>query len=263
MKINNHVERLEKDINNIRQKYEKEFDIDKNSLDKSKLTQQQVEQLQKDAQEIIKIVEEKRSLQEWSNLFLSQKDTSKALQIAEKMKHYYPFEGYFYMGVAYSKQKKYDKALDTYKTAILLNPLAYGVYQNMGFLYTKQEKYNEALDAYKKALEINPNGNSIYLNLYELFMMQNILIEPTIEHYLRNHIDRKVQIVYNMLQLFKDISEGKEVEIDRYFTEYQDNLYELKTWSFDELKTWANKKEEPIKTNLSEAINKFKTKLGQ
>jgi hypothetical protein len=62
-----------------------------------------------------------------------------------------------------------------------------------------------------------------------------------------------------MIKILLQISNGKNVDLDRWLHEYK--AQSLASWSFDELETWANFKQKSVKMKLLEAIRVFKTKV--
>ena len=59
------------------------------------------------------------------------------------------------MGVSASKLKSIHS--NSYKTAITLNPNSSEIYFNMGITFTKQGKFNEAINAYKNTVALSPD----------------------------------------------------------------------------------------------------------
>lgn len=69
-------------------------------------------------------------------------------------------EALFNRGLAYSKKKEYDRAIQDYDEAIKLNPLDAGVYNNRGFAYMRRGKegdYALAKADFEKGLTLSPN----------------------------------------------------------------------------------------------------------
>jgi tetratricopeptide (TPR) repeat protein len=264
------LEQFKKDAKDSLYKLEKdakqEIDVMIKSLDS--YTEEEKQKVQKDSQDIEKIDRNKRTLKQWHELFLAryfENNFKEAIEIGKKIIEINPKddEAYYNMGYAYDELQEYQKAIDSYQKAIEINPKYDKTYNNMGIAYGKLEEYQKAIDSFKKAIEINPKKDEAYINYFELGLIADIKIDESIETYLQNTQNRETQIEYQILLLFKNISEAKEANIENFFIEYVDVIKELKTWSFDELETWANKKDEPIKSNLLNAINRFKEKLGQ
>jgi tetratricopeptide (TPR) repeat protein len=70
-----------------------------------------------------------------------------------------------YLGWLYNKLGKYDKAVDAFKKAIVLNPRDPFAYNNLGQAYAYEKKYEEAIPQYVKQLEINKNDRYATANL--------------------------------------------------------------------------------------------------
>lgn len=62
------------------------------------------------------------------------------------------------------KQKKYDRAIETYTRAIQLNPNDYALYNNRGAAFYATGEFQKAIADYTKALELNPYHFSAYNN---------------------------------------------------------------------------------------------------
>lgn len=260
-KINNHVIRLEKDTNDIRQTYEKQFREDMNQY-----KEVDIPKLNEDIQNILKESEQTRSYSQWDDLFqskISNKEYQKALEVANKMKEYYPDVGYFYIGIAYNKLQEHKEAINAYRKSIEVNPKRYEAYNNMGITYVKLQEHKEAINVYQKAIELKPKDDDAYINYFEVCLIANIKIKSNIEEYLQNNTDKKTKMAYQMLLLFLDIDKGKDVDIEQFFTNHQNDLNSLKTWGFDELETWAKSQVQSKQAKLLETIEAFKIRLGQ
>ena len=86
------------------------------------------------------------------------------------------------MGVALKSQGNADKAIDSYKKAIEINPNNSEAYCNMGNALQDQGKSEKAVEAYQKALSIEPNSTDAYNNLGNVFQKQDKL-EASIKAY--------------------------------------------------------------------------------
>ncbi len=69
------------------------------------------------------------------------------------------------LGNTYQKVEKYDAAIKEYETAIRLNGNYYEAYANMGNAYKRLEKYDAALANYEKALSIKDSYVDARFNL--------------------------------------------------------------------------------------------------
>jgi tetratricopeptide (TPR) repeat protein len=70
-----------------------------------------------------------------------------------------------YLGWLYNKLGKYDRAVDAFKRAFVVNPRDPFAYNNLGQAYAYQKKYEESIPQYLKQLEINKNDRYATANL--------------------------------------------------------------------------------------------------
>ena len=63
---------------------------------------------------------------------------------------------YFELGKIYFNQEKYEKALENFKTANVINPLHATALYNGAITLKKMGLNNEAVELYKEAIKINP-----------------------------------------------------------------------------------------------------------
>jgi len=66
------------------------------------------------------------------------------------------------LGFVYSKQGRFEEAVDAYRTALEINPYYLNARTNLGLTYGALRRWDEAIAAYEKALEINPRDDAIY-----------------------------------------------------------------------------------------------------
>lgn len=69
----------------------------------------------------------------------------------EALKHYKEGEGY-------AEKDKTEKAIESYKKAVALDPEFAFAWDNMGLCYRKLDKYDDAIRCYKKSLEVDEYG---------------------------------------------------------------------------------------------------------
>ncbi len=86
------------------------------------------------------------------------------------------------LGASFTQMGIFDEALETYKTAIFLNPHYTEAYLNVGVIFKKQGKLKEAIDIFKKALSIKPDMAEAYLNIGTVLKIQGKL-DRAIEAY--------------------------------------------------------------------------------
>ncbi len=71
---------------------------------------------------------------------------------------------YYYRGNDYYEKGGYDKAIENYNTAIILNPSFPEAYFNRGLCYYNKKEYDKAIKDYTKAAELDPSNPVIYNN---------------------------------------------------------------------------------------------------
>lgn len=71
---------------------------------------------------------------------------------------------YYYKGNEYYEKGAYDKAIESYNTAIILNPNFPEAYFNRGLCYYNKKDYDKAIKDYTKAAELDPDNPVIYNN---------------------------------------------------------------------------------------------------
>lgn len=74
------------------------------------------------------------------------------------------------LGLAYYDDKRYDEAIEEYRTALRLNPNYPEAHNNLGFAYCNKGRLDEAIYEYKAALRLNPNYARAYNNLGNAYM---------------------------------------------------------------------------------------------
>lgn len=114
--------------------------------------------------------------QQLLNISLKVEDIPEVIRICTRCKELFPEapEYYFYLGIGYYMQEKYQESLDTYYAGLKIIPEGNGVvksnfYGQIGDLYYQMEKMDEAYKAYDEALKYNEN-NAPVLNNYSYFL---------------------------------------------------------------------------------------------
>ena len=114
--------------------------------------------------------------QQLLNISLKGEDFPEVIRICTRCKELFPEapEYYFYLGIGYYMQEKYQESLDTYYAGLKIIPEGNGVvksnfYGQIGDLYYQMEKMDEAYKAYDEALKYNEN-NAPVLNNYSYFL---------------------------------------------------------------------------------------------
>jgi len=72
---------------------------------------------------------------------------------------------YFGLGNTYSDLEEHDKAIENYKITASLNPEFPSSYNNLGVEYAKLNQLYEAIENFEKAIKIDPNHYLYYYNI--------------------------------------------------------------------------------------------------
>ena len=70
----------------------------------------------------------------------------------------------FNRGVQAGKEKDYQKALEEFTTATIIDQTNPDAFNNLGFAYTNLDRLDEALEAYGKVLELDPKNVAAKIN---------------------------------------------------------------------------------------------------
>lgn len=71
---------------------------------------------------------------------------------------------YYYRGNNYYEKGEYEKAIEAYNTAIILNPVFSEAYFNRALCYYNLKNFDKAIADYTKAAELDPKNHIIYNN---------------------------------------------------------------------------------------------------
>ncbi len=85
------------------------------------------------------------------------------------------FEIQHKLGDILFQQQEFEKAINAYQRAILLNPNSYSAYHKIGDALLILQKWQEAEISFRHAIEINPNFNWSHYNLGEVLSKQGKL----------------------------------------------------------------------------------------
>ncbi len=114
--------------------------------------------------------------QQLLNLALRSEDIPEVVRICTRCQELFPDapEYYFYLGIAYFQQEKYEEALNTYKGGLKVIPetnvnLKSDFYGQIGDIYYQIKNMPEAYKAYEEALKYNEK-NVVVLNNYAYFL---------------------------------------------------------------------------------------------
>ena len=114
--------------------------------------------------------------QQLLNQALKAEDIPEIIRICQKCMSLFPDapEYYFYLGIAYYQQEKYQEALNTYYSGIKIIPnenlpLKSDFYGQIGDIYYQMKQMEQAYKAYDEALKYN-DKNVVVLNNYSYFL---------------------------------------------------------------------------------------------
>ncbi|MGC9005931.1 MAG: tetratricopeptide repeat protein, partial [Candidatus Micrarchaeia archaeon] len=65
---------------------------------------------------------------------------------------------YYQIGNEYYEKEDYEKAIENYNMAVLLNPLFSEAYFNRALCYYKLKEYDKSVADYTKAAELDPKN---------------------------------------------------------------------------------------------------------
>lgn len=114
--------------------------------------------------------------QQLLNMSLKAEDIPEVIRICTKCQELFPDapEYFFYLGIAYYQQEKYQEALNTYYAGINIIPaenarLKSDFYGQIGDIYYQMKQMDQTYKAYDEALKYNDN-NIVVLNNYAYFL---------------------------------------------------------------------------------------------
>lgn len=114
--------------------------------------------------------------QQLLNLALKAEDIPEVIRICLKCRELFPDapEYFFYLGIAYYQQDKYQDALDTYYAGLEVIPaenrgLKSDFYGQIGDIYYQMKQLDRTYEAYDEALKYN-DKNVVVLNNYSYFL---------------------------------------------------------------------------------------------
>lgn len=76
---------------------------------------------------------------------------------------------YYVLGLIYSNQEKYEKAIEVYEQALKFSPKSYEAWHQLGKVYATTLKFDKAAEAYQKAAELNPKFPDAFQGLGSAF----------------------------------------------------------------------------------------------
>jgi len=79
-------------------------------------------------------------------------------------------DAYLGLGVTYLSNEQIDEAINYIKKAIEINPMHMPSYLNLGLIYEYNGQIDEAIASYEKIIEINPHFTGAYFKLGDLYL---------------------------------------------------------------------------------------------
>ena len=114
--------------------------------------------------------------QQMLNAALRSEDTDEVERICKRCMELFPDapEYYYYLGIAYYQQEKYQESLNIYYAGIEIipkenAPLKSNFYGQIGDIYYQMDQMEQAYEAYEEALKYNENNVAV-LNNYSYFL---------------------------------------------------------------------------------------------
>jgi tetratricopeptide (TPR) repeat protein len=171
-----------------------------------------------------------------------------------------PKKDYLYRNIAitYRDNKQYDIAINMHKKSIEIDNGNSDNYAYLANTYAKKGNILEAIKMYKEALKKNSKYAFGYLNIFEIQVANNISFDKKLEkEFLSLFKDRRDRYVYyEMMKIFKNIVNKKEINLENWSKKYSD--IEL-GWDFSLTDKWIGTiQDKDIKERLLEATRVFK-----
>ena len=116
----------------------------------------------------------------------------------EKLVQRFPQNYYarFLLGVAYPTNEETEKAIESYKKAIEINPNLADAYAGLGNLYLDDGKVEDALRYLKKAIEINPTYISVNMDLGAAYSENDQIDEAIASYEKAVEINPRITLAY-------------------------------------------------------------------
>jgi tetratricopeptide (TPR) repeat protein len=111
-------------------------------------------------------------------------DSKKSLEYTQELVAKYPRDAraQTLLGVAYSNQQEFDKAVSQLTKATELDPSYSPAYNTLGYAYMPQGKYADAETAFKKYIELVPNDPNPYDSYAEMLMRTGRFDESIVQY---------------------------------------------------------------------------------
>ena len=161
------------------------------------------------------------------------KENEKALLDLEKAHQLNPHDAMivFYLGVVYAGQNKIQKAFDSFRQALAMNPQLTFAHEEMGNLYKETHQYDLAIYQYQKAKTVRPSSGILYKGLLD-YRIALVFAEqrnaPKMYEFLKM---AKEKGAFKDQQLYRDFQKAKEFKpfrLERTFQRFQKSLLKIK-----------------------------------
>ena len=173
------IERLNKKIKESRKLRKKKVKIEKNKIDinirESGLFEFETNNIDNENykltqvyRKLLEIIPDDNSLLNEIGLFFSKnKKFDKAIEAYKLAIKTKPYNAILWYNISrpYFEIKEFDKAIDVCKHAMDLNPNLAGAWNNLSVFYNRKDEYEEAIKAGKRAISIDSNSNIAWGNL--------------------------------------------------------------------------------------------------
>jgi tetratricopeptide (TPR) repeat protein len=105
-----------------------------------------------------------------ANILASQNKLEDAIAVLKKGLYYLPSDFVFYamLGAFYNQGRDWYNAVESYRMAVLMNPLYENGYVQMALIYREQDRNEQAIDIIKKGLEAVPESAQLKQTLKEI-----------------------------------------------------------------------------------------------
>jgi tetratricopeptide (TPR) repeat protein len=105
-----------------------------------------------------------------ANIYASQNKLEEAIEVLKKGLYYLPSDSVFYamLGAFYNQENDWYQAVESYRMAVMLNPLYENGYVQMALIYKAQGMDAQAIDIVKRGLEAVPKSNQLRQTLKEI-----------------------------------------------------------------------------------------------
>jgi len=137
----------------------------------------------------------------------------------------------FYLGVVYADQLKTQKAFDTFRQSLEMNPQLTFAHEEMGNLYKETRQYDLAIYQYYQAQIVRPSTGDLYKGLLD-YRSALVFAEQKNTNKMYESLEKaKERGAFNDQQLYRDFQKAKEFKpfrLDKPFKRFQKSLLKIK-----------------------------------